>query len=138
MKILLKSLKWIAFVALLIIMVLVIWQPVFPSGKIVEGMVDAIDPSKITMDLPKAVQFELSGKGGGVYSLLVTIDEAKFLKGRAEQADLIIYMEATDFNSLMMAMAQGKADAFTFQSAIISNTLKFAGDMGVFSGLFAQ
>jgi hypothetical protein len=46
-------------------------------------------------------------------------------------------MEATDFNDLMISVARGKADEFTFRRLVISKIMRFSGDMGVFE-LMAQ
>ncbi len=46
--------------------------------------------------------------------------------------DLVLFMEARDFNSLMMDLARGKADAFTFRRLTVSKIMRFGGDVEVF------
>jgi hypothetical protein len=63
-------------------------------------------------------------------------NRAEMITGRTAQADLIIYMEAKDFNDLMLSMATGKADESTFRRLVVSKFIRFAGDMTVFELLF--
>jgi SCP-2 sterol transfer family len=121
----------IAIVVLGAVLVFSIWQPVFPSGWIIEGMAQQIDPGELSLDESKVLRFELAGKGGGEYNLAISEDVVEVYEGKTHQADLIIAMEATDFNHLIFQLAQGKADEFTFAKLAISNTMKFAGDMSI-------
>jgi hypothetical protein len=117
--------------ALVTVLALVIWQPVFPSGWIIQGMAKQIDPGNISLDKPAVLRFELAGKGGGYYNLMLSKEKVEVTEGDTNQVDLIIAMKATDFNQLMFQMARGKADEFVFAKLVISNVLKIAGDVSV-------
>ena len=121
----------IAAIALGAVLVLVIWQPVFPSGWLIQGMAEQIDPSELSLDKRAVLRFELAGRGGGNYNLIMSNEKIEVIEGSINQVDLIIAMKATDFNRLMFQMVQGKADEFTFAKLAISNTMKIAGDMSV-------
>lgn len=123
-------LNTVLITALGIVLLLVIWQPVIPSGLIIQGMADQLDPESLSLEQPAVLRFELAGRGGGNYNLVLSNEKVEVTEGKTDQADLIIAMMATDFNKLLFQMAQGKADEFTFSKLIISNKLKFAGDMG--------
>lgn len=116
----------------------VVWQPIIPSVWIIKKMADSIDPSHVHRDLPVLVRFDLSGKGGGVYNIVVHEDRVETVEGNSERADLILFMNAADFNALMFSLARGTADEYTFQSLIISKGLRFAGDIRVFEELFEK
>ena len=116
---------------LVVVLVLVIWQPVFPSGWLIQGMAEQIDPSELSLDKRAVLRFELAGRGGGNYNLIMSNEKIEVIEGSINQVDLIIAMKATDFNRLMFQMVQGKADEFTFAKLAISNTMKIAGDMSV-------
>jgi hypothetical protein len=138
-KTLFKILRFVGAGTLLIFLLLAIWQPVFPSILIVDGMAKAIDPRKVPLDPPTIVRFELSGKGGGIYTIVVEKDSVEIVRDeRTANVDLILYMEARDFNDMMFALADGKADEYTVRSLIISKALRYAGDMSVFSKLFEK
>ena len=126
-----KSIYNIVLIILGFVLVLVIWQPVIPSGMIIKGMPDMIKSESLSLDKPVVLRFELSGRGGGDYNLLLSREKVEAFEGGTDQADLILSMEATDFNWLIFQMAQGKADEYTFQKLIISNVLRFAGNMEV-------
>ena len=121
----------LAVFALVTVLVLVIWQPVFPSGWIIQGMAKQIDPKDLSLDKPAVLRFELAGRGGGNYNLTLSKEKVNVTEGNTDQVDLIIVMKATDFNGLVFQLAQGKADEFTIAKLAISNTLKIAGDMSV-------
>ena len=112
-----------------VVLVLMIWQPVLPSGWIIQGMADQLDPENLSLEQPTVLRFELAGRGGGIYNLLLSKEKVEMTEGDTSQADLIIAMMATDFNKLIFQMAQGKADEFTVSKLVISNKLRFAGDM---------
>lgn len=116
-------------------LVLVIWQPVFPSGWIIEGMAQQIDPNSLSLDEPAVLRFELAGKGGGNYNLLLSNEKVEVTEGYTNQVDLLITTKATDFNSLVFQLARGKADEFVVAKLVISNVLKIAGDMSVLEAL---
>jgi hypothetical protein len=118
-------------------LIYVIWQPVLPSGFIIQKMAESLKPPDLPQGEQKVLRFDLSGKGGGVYNLVFRRDGVEVVEGDTEQVDLIIFMEATDFNDLMISVARGKADEFTFRRLVISKIMRFSGDMGVFE-LMAQ
>jgi len=120
------------------ILVLVIWEPIFPSSWIIQKMADSIDPKRLSLEQPAVVRFELSGKGGGIYNVIVNPDSVEVVKGETDKADLILYMEAKNFNDLVFALAAGEANENTFRTMIISKVLTFAGDMTVFEKLFGK
>jgi hypothetical protein len=126
------------FLALLLIVTLVytVWQPVLPSAWIVKKMADSIDRQALKGQRPVVVRFDLSGTGGGVYNILAGPDKVEMIRGQTDQADLMVFMEATDFNHLMISLARGQGDEYTFQSLIISKFLRFAGDMTILKNLF--
>ena len=126
-----KSIYNVVLIVLVVVMVIVIWQPVIPSGLIIKGMPDMIKSGDLSLDKPVVLRFELSGRGGGNYNLLLSREKVEVAEGGASQADLILAMKATDFNTLIFQMAQGKGDEDMFQKLIISNTLRFAGNMEV-------
>jgi hypothetical protein len=114
-------------------LIYVIWQPVIPSGFIVQKMAESMKPPDLPQGEQKVLRFDLSGKGGGVYNLVLQRDDIEVVEGYTDQVDLIVFMEAKDFNDLMISLARGKADEFTFRRLIISKVMRFAGDMGVFA-----
>jgi hypothetical protein len=118
-----------------IVLALVIWQPVFPSGWIIQGLAKQIDPRNLSLDKPAVLRFELAGKGGGFYNLMLSREKVEVTEGDTHQVDLIIATNATDFNKLVFQMAQGKADEFAVTKLVISNVLKIAGDMSVLQSL---
>ena len=138
MKTLFKILRFVGAGILLVFLLLAIWQPVFPSILIVDGMAKAIDPQSVPLTLPAVVRFELSGKGGGVYTIVVEKGRVQLVRDRTDNVDLVLYMEARDFNDLMFALGDGTADEYTVRSLIISKALRYAGDMRVFSRLFEK
>lgn len=131
-----KTLQVTGMAILGIILVLVIWQPVLPSGWIIQRMAGSINPEDFPAGPPMIVRFSLSGKGGGVYNILAGPDGVEVVMETADPVDLIMYMEAGDFNRLMISLARGTADEYTFQSLIVSKVLRFAGDMTVLEKLF--
>ncbi len=136
MNVLFKILRILGAGALLVVLALVIWQPVFPSVWIIQRMADSIDPRNVPLDPPTGIRFELTGKGGGIYNIVVDEDSVKTVKGNTAVVDLVLFMEARDFNDLMFSLAGGEVDEFMFRSLIISKVLRFAGDMSVFEKLF--
>ena len=122
--------SFVVFV-LLAVLVLVIWQPVLPSRWIIQGLATQIDPVDLSLEEPAVLRFELGGKGGGVYNLMLSREKVEVTEGDTDQVDLMIAMNATDFNQLMFQMAQGRADESAFAKLVISNMLRIAGDMSV-------
>ena len=134
--VLLRLLKVLGLSLLCLTLVYTIWQPVLPSGFLVRGMAGRIDPGNVPEGEEKIVRFDLSGKGGGMYNLVVTRDGVEVVEGEKDLADLILFMEAKDFNDLIFSLARGKADESTFMRLTISKVMRFAGDMSVFELLF--
>ena len=94
---------------LVIVLVLVVWQPVLPSSWIIHGLARQIDPQSLSLEEPAVLRFELAGRGGGDYNLIISRDGVEVTEGDTGHVDLIIRTRATDFNQLMFQMAQGKA-----------------------------
>ena len=126
-----QLLNIISVIVLGAVLLMVIWQPVFPSGWIIQGMAERIDPRNLSLDKPAVLRFELAGRGGGNYNLTLSKEKIDVTEGDTNQADLIIAMNAIDFNELIFQMAQGKADEAMFQKLAISNVLRLAGDMSI-------
>ena len=126
-------LKIIGLSLLGLTLVYVIWQPVLPSGFIIQKMAESLEPPDLPQGEQRILRFNLSGKGGGVYNLVFRSDGVEVVEGDTDQVDLILFMEATDFNDLMISVARGKADELTFRRLIISKVMRFAGDMGIFA-----
>ncbi len=133
-----KILKYISVIVFGIVVILIIWQPVFPSKFILQGMTERIDVSKLTMELPIVVRFYLTGKGGGVYNLVVDKDGTKLTEDDTDRIDLALKMEASEFNSLIYSLATGKSDESAFLSLAFSKRLSIAGDMNLMKELFAE
>ena len=130
-----KAIHPLIVLILLAALVLVIWQPVIPSGWIIRGMADQIDPGNLSIQEPIVLRFELAGKGGGVYNLVLSNEEVVVTEGEIDQVDLLIATTATDFNDLAFQMARGRADEFTAAKLMISNVIRIAGDMSVLEAL---
>ena len=82
------------------------------------------------------VRYDLSGKGGGTYNLVVRKDGVEVVEKETDQVDLVLYMDAKDFNNMIFSLARGKADESMFMRLTIAKVMRFAGDMGVFELLF--
>ncbi len=135
-----KSLfKIIGWAILVITLILVIWQPVVPSKYLIEGMTGAVEKNKASIEEPVTVRFDLSGKGGGVYNIVASKEKVEVIEGYdVDRVDSILYLKATDFNSLMIQMARGKADEFTMKSLVMGNFLDMAGDMFALGKLMGE
>jgi len=121
-----------------IVLILVVWQPVFPSGILIQQMADMIEPETVSLALPVVVRFELSGKGGGRHNIIVEKDAARTHGGETDRVDLILYMDARAFNDLLFSFALGKADDAMFLSLGMSDILRFSGDIEIFKKLFEK
>ena len=129
-------LKVIGLSLLGLTLVYTIWQPILPSVLLVKGMAGRIDPGNVPEDEQIVVRYDLSGKGGGIYNLVVGKDRVEVVEGETDQVDLILCMEAKDFNDMVFSLARGKADESMFMRLTIAKVMRFAGDMGVFELLF--
>jgi putative sterol carrier protein len=69
------------------------------------------------------VAFDLSGEGGGQWTIDLSTAEAPVTEGVADNAKVTLLMTATDFAS----MIHGELDA---QKAFLTGQLKVKGDMG--------
>ena len=131
-----RFLKISSIAILLIVLILTIWQPVMPSVWIIEKIADYIDADALPQDKTITVRFELAGRGGGDYNLVAGKDAVSVSEGEAESIDLIIAMEAREFNSLMWSLGRGKADQFTIVGLVVANKLSYTGDLNVLNILF--
>jgi len=136
----LKKPSSIIIIILCIFLLLIIWQPVIPSVYIIDGMADVIDVKNLTLEKPVILRFELSGKGGGDFNIVVDKkkNKAEVVEGDMKNIDLLMAMSSKDFNDLMISMARGKADEYLFRSLVISNKLKMAGDMALLNKIFTS
>lgn len=126
-------LKGLGLLLLGVALIYVVWQPVVPSRWIIERMAKAVEAPDLPAGEERIIRFDLSGKGGGVYNLVLRKGGVQVVEGRnTERLDLVLFMEARDFNSLMMALARGKADEFTFRRLTVSKVMRFGGDVEVF------
>lgn len=135
---LLVLLKVIGLCLLGLTLLYVIWQPILPSVFLIQGMARQIDPANLPDEEPRVVRFDLSGKGGGVYNLVVRQDGVEVVEGDADRADLVLFMEAQDFNAMVFSLARGQGDESMFMRMTIAKVMRFAGDMGVFELLFKK
>lgn len=133
-----KVLKYIGASAFIIMIIFIIWQPVFPSKFILQGMTDRVDVKSLKLELPVVIRFYLTGKGGGVYNIIVDKDKASVVEGDTDRIDLAIKMEAREFNSLIYLLATGKASESAFINLAISKRLSFAGDINIMKELFSR
>lgn len=120
------------------LLLFVIWDPVFPSGWMIGKMARSMEPASLSLEHPVVVRFELSGKGGGIYNIVVQPGKVEVVRGLTETVDLVLYMNAEEFNHLLFSLARGKADEYTFRSLVISKTLTFAGDLSLLGKLFGR
>ena len=136
----LKKPSSIIIIILCIFLLLVIWQPVIPSVYIIDGMADVIDVKNLTLEKPVIVRFELSGKGGGDYNIVVDKkkNKAEVVEGEMKNVDLVMAMSSKEFNDYMISMARGKADEYLSRSLVISKKLKIAGDITLLSKIFTS
>ena len=129
-------LKVIGISLLVLTLVYTIWQPILPSGFLVKGMAERMDPGNLREGEQKVVRFALGGKGGGIYNLVVRKDGVEVVEGETDQVDLVLFMEAKDFNNMVFSLARGKANESMFMRLTIAKVMRFAGDMGVLELLF--
>jgi hypothetical protein len=136
-KVLLALLKGTGLLVLLLTLVYTIWQPVLPSSFLIQGMAGRVSGGNLAEGEEKVVRFNLSGKGGGVYNLVARKDGAEVIEGtEVDKVDLVLFMEATDFNNMVFSLARGKGDETMFMRMVIAKVMRFAGDMSVFELLF--
>jgi len=133
---LLATLRILGVALLVAVLVYVVWQPVFPSGLIIRKMAEYIDPDDLSREGPRVVRFDLSGKGGGRFDIVVGADGVRVEEDRDGPVDLILFMEARDFNALMLAFARGKADESEFVRQVLSKKMRFAGNIQLMESLF--
>lgn len=131
-----RILKYLSVAVFAVVVILIIWQPVFPSKFILQGMADQIDVKKLTIELPVVMRFYLTGKGGGVYNIVVTKEKAEVTEGDTDRIDLALKMEASEFNGLMYSLATGEASESAFIKMGVSKRLSYAGDMTIMKELF--
>lgn len=134
----LRLLKGSGLCLLGMVLVYILWEPVLPSHILIQGMAKRVDPQSVPAGEQRVVRFDLSGKGGGTYNLVVGQDGVHVVEGATDQVDLILFMEARNFNSLILSMARGNADSNMFMRLMISKVMRFAGDMGVLELIFKK
>ena len=136
-KVVFTVLKGIGLTLLVVTLVYTIWQPVLPSGFLIQGMAGEVAGGNLAEGERKVVRFDLSGKGGGVYNLVARRDGAEVVEGEEiDEVDLVLFMEARDFNNMVFSLARGKGDEAMFMRMTIAKVMRFAGDMSVFELLF--
>ncbi|SFQ95722.1 SCP2 sterol-binding domain-containing protein [Desulfoscipio geothermicus] len=81
------------------------------------------DPTKMA-GVTATYQFNLSGDGGGSYNVVFNDGTAQINEGVADNPNIIISMEAADFQDLV----SGKLDAM---GAFMTGKLKVEGDMSL-------
>lgn len=69
-------------------------------------------------------QLDLTGEGGGTYTMAIAGDKGEVKTGPAENPGVVVTMTANDF----VDMATGKLNGMT---AFMSGRLKIKGDMGL-------
>jgi len=132
----LASLWTLVPLLLLAVLVYVVWQPVVPSGLIVRRMADYIDPVRLSGEGPRALRFDLSGRGGGRFDIVTDGERVEVVEDRRGSVDLILFMEARDFNALMLSLARGRANESEFRRQVLSKQMRFAGDITLLEELF--
>lgn len=126
-------LKGLGLVLLGAALIYVVWQPVLPSRWIVQRMAKAAQLPDLALGEDRVIRFDLSGKGGGVYNLVLQKEGVYVVEGKStDRVDLVIYMEARDFSSLMISLARGNVDDLAFRRLVIAKIMRFGGDMEVF------
>lgn len=133
-----KVIKILSLLVFVIVMVIIIWQPVFPSKYILKGMAEQIDVQNITQDLPVVIRFYLTGKGGGIYNIVVDSSGAGVVEDDTDRIDLVLKAEAREFNSLIFSLARGKVNETAFINMLIAKRLFYAGDMNILKDLFKR
>jgi len=136
--VLLTILKVTGLVLLVLVLVYTLWEPVFPSRILIQGMAKRIDPQGVPDGEQRIVRFALSGKGGGTYNFVVRNDGVQVVEGETDQVDLILFMEARNFNDLIFSLARGEANANTFLRLMISKVMRTAGDMEILKLIFKK
>ena len=69
-------------------------------------------------------QFDITGDGGGKWSVAIANNEVKVVEGAAENPSITLTISDGDFVSLVQGNLNG-------QTAFLTGKLKIAGDMGL-------
>ena len=130
-----------SFLAVIIILgialILIIWQPVLPSSFIIEKMAETIDVKNLALTEEVVVRFELSGRGGGNYNIVVNNEKAEVIEGDVNRIDLILSMEASS-NAVFCASLSRRACSTCFRRVILcSDPIIFSGSPCLFLASFA-
>jgi putative sterol carrier protein len=79
---------------------------------------------EVARDLKATFQFELTGAGGGTWSLSMADGQCAVQEGAVDTPDVKLTMDANDY----VAMSRGELNAV---AAFMAGKIKLAGDMGL-------
>lgn len=85
--------------------------------------ISGLDPSRL-QGLSGVVLFDLTGEGGGKWTVTFGTEEVKVEEGETASPNVTLSMDATDF----LAMTKGQLSPM---SAFMQGRVKIKGDMGL-------
>jgi putative sterol carrier protein len=103
-----------------------VWEDGTMALTIVQKVLDRVanlDPAKI-QDTNGVFLFELTGEGGGKWTLTLADGKAKLKEGETTSPNVTLAMDAQDF----VAMSKGELNAV---SAFMQGKIKISGDMSL-------